>query len=96
MTKYFVDSNGNYIGGFDGTPPPAGSVEVPTPPDHGLDKFVSGAWVAHDSAPTVSERRAVIDEYLDGNEALAFIAIAVAEGAKTKSEIKTAAKAKVL
>ena len=49
MTKYFVDSGGNYLGGFDGAgvKPPIGSVEVQTPPAHALDKYVNGAWVSH-------------------------------------------------
>jgi hypothetical protein len=34
MTKYFIDTQGKYIGGFDGAEPPAGSIEVPSPPGH--------------------------------------------------------------
>ena len=34
MTKFYVDQNGKYVGGFDGVTPPAGSVEVPSPPSH--------------------------------------------------------------
>lgn len=26
MTKYFVDSNGAYLGGFDGAEPPSGAI----------------------------------------------------------------------
>lgn len=45
MTKYFIDNNGMYIGGFDGSPAPSGSIEVPTPPDHALKyKYINGAW----------------------------------------------------
>jgi hypothetical protein len=28
MTKYYVDKDGNYIGGFDGAPAPKGAIEV--------------------------------------------------------------------
>lgn len=36
MTKYYVDTNGNYLGGFDGVGaiPPVNSIEVPDPPEH--------------------------------------------------------------
>ncbi len=45
ITKYFVDSDGKYLGGFDGAKPPAGSIEVPNPPNHGTDNLVNGQWV---------------------------------------------------
>ena len=32
MVKYFVDIDGNYLGGFDGADPPSESVEVPFSP----------------------------------------------------------------
>lgn len=44
MTKFFVDNNGRYLGGFDGAKPPAGAIEVPAPPAHGRNRWVSGAW----------------------------------------------------
>lgn len=47
-TRYFVDSSGRYIGGFsNGAELPAGSFEVPQPPDHGFDSwsFVNKRWV---------------------------------------------------
>jgi len=31
-TRYFVDPQGNYLGGFDGAPPPTGAIEVSDPP----------------------------------------------------------------
>lgn len=34
MTKYYVDAEGSYIGGFDGAEPPAGAIEVPDAPGH--------------------------------------------------------------
>ncbi len=45
MIKYFVDPDGIYLGGFDGVEPPVGVVEVPVPPDHGLQRRVGGVWV---------------------------------------------------
>ena len=32
MTKFFVDGAGKYLGGFDGTAPPKGAIEIPSPP----------------------------------------------------------------
>lgn len=37
MSKHYVDSNGNYLGAFEGCEPDNG-VEV-TPPDHGWQKY---------------------------------------------------------
>ena len=47
MTKYFVDTNGNYIGGFCGAEPPLGSIEVPIAPDHSAQiwGFGQGAYL---------------------------------------------------
>lgn len=45
MTKYFISQDGTYIGGFDGSPPPAGSIEVSEPPLHALKyKYLNGGW----------------------------------------------------
>lgn len=48
MTKYFVNNSGAYIGGFDGTEPPAGSIEVPAPPASGTDvwDFETGQFIS--------------------------------------------------
>lgn len=43
-TKYYVDSENNFIGGFDGTDPPQGSKEVPVP-NHGLDTWDGVKWI---------------------------------------------------
>lgn len=58
MTKYAVDSSGNYIGGFDGLEPPLGSMEIPKPPEHGWDKWINGAWVPNKdrvNAPIIAQ-----------------------------------------
>lgn len=47
MTKYFVDIEGNYLGGFDGANPPEGSIEIDSPPLHGLDKWDGKQWIIH-------------------------------------------------
>jgi len=45
MTKYYVDANGNYLGGFDGAKPPKRAIEVTTPPDHGEQKWDGMKWL---------------------------------------------------
>lgn len=57
MTQYFVDPSGNYLGGFDGATPPTGSIEVPTPPIDGRQKWVNGAWAALVLVPEVISPR---------------------------------------
>lgn len=46
-TKYYVDDQGNYIGGFSGSPPPQGSIEVSTPPDNALQKWDGTKWLPY-------------------------------------------------
>lgn len=52
-TRFYVDANGDYLGGFgDGAIPPVGAIEVQNdPPPSGKHRRVGGAWVA--PAPTV-------------------------------------------
>lgn len=45
MTKYYIDANGNYIGGFDGAEPPAGSSEVTIPPENARCKWNGLSWI---------------------------------------------------
>lgn len=47
-TKYYVDGNGKYIGGFDGALPPTGSVEVAFPPVDGRQTWNGSNWSAFD------------------------------------------------
>jgi hypothetical protein len=51
MTQYYVDTNGNYLGGFDGATPPVGAIEVSAPPTDGRQKWINNAWAALD--PTI-------------------------------------------
>jgi hypothetical protein len=44
MTKYFVDDNGDYLGGFDGAEPPEGATEVQEPPQDARQTWDGSAW----------------------------------------------------
>lgn len=44
MTKFYSDEAGNYVGGFDGVTPPAGSIEVPTAPDRADCIWDGSVW----------------------------------------------------
>ena len=57
MTKYYVDPNGKYLGGFDGgvdeggveiehTDVPKGAVAVPAPPEDARQTWDGAAWSA--------------------------------------------------
>jgi hypothetical protein len=59
MTRFYVDVAGAYIGGFDGAPPPAGAIEVPAPPPHGLMRRVAGNWI--DTPASLAAKRPPID-----------------------------------
>lgn len=65
MTKYFVDGDGVYLGGFDGAEPPEGAIEVPEPPDDGRQIWNGSAW-----EPVAAEVEAVADPLADLNEAV--------------------------
>ena len=60
MTKYFIDAQGNYIGGFDGALPPAGAIEIQAPPAHGLDKWDGAEWIPY-VPPTAPKPETVAD-----------------------------------
>ena len=45
-TKYYVDNQGDYLGGFDGAEPPEGAIEVSALPQHGTDLWDGAKWVA--------------------------------------------------
>ncbi len=42
--KYYRDSDGNFLGAFEGADPPAGAIETDTLPQNGKQKYVNGAW----------------------------------------------------
>jgi hypothetical protein len=43
-TRYYVDTQGRYLGGFDGASPPAAAREVPEAPDHAADRWDGALW----------------------------------------------------
>lgn len=47
MTKFYVSTDGTYLGGFDGADPPTDSIEVAIPPDHGLDRWDGKQWITY-------------------------------------------------
>jgi hypothetical protein len=57
-TKFYIDNNGNYIGGFsEGNPAiPVGVIEVEAPPAHGWQKYSDGVWL-----PLTPEQEAIIN-----------------------------------
>ena len=57
MTRFFVDADGQYIGGFDGADPPPGAIEVPAPPDDARCKWDGSDWLPF-SPPYDEARRA--------------------------------------
>jgi len=76
--KYFIDSKGRYIGGFDGVEPPVGSVEVESPPAHGSQLWDGGKWSEHKPVPqAVSRFQALAALYQSG--LLESVELAVSE-----------------
>jgi hypothetical protein len=78
MTKYYVDNEGNFLGGFDGVTIggeylepniPDGAIEVETPPQDARQKFINGTWSSLEEAIPFNEKRAnayaSIEEQLD-------------------------------
>lgn len=61
MTKFYVDGQGAYIGGFDGALPPDGAIEVSKAPNTARDKWIGGAWQV---VQTDEEHDAEIDAQL--------------------------------
>lgn len=54
MTRYFVDANGVYLGGFDGQSEselaellPDNFVEISSPPEDGRDIYNGGTWTKY-------------------------------------------------
>ena len=88
--KFWVDQNGNYLGGFDGPgqfwngitwgPAPPGAVQVPSPPAFASQKWSNGAW----SAPPSSV--AAID-------APTLAAALIAKGVLAQSDVNAAVQA---
>lgn len=62
MTKFYVDGQGNYLGGFDGAEPPQGAVEVPAAPTHAAHKWTGSAWA---EVPTLQTYTDAVQAHLD-------------------------------
>lgn len=45
-TKYAVDADGKYLGGFAGAPVPDGATEVAAPPENGRDTWDGAKWIS--------------------------------------------------
>lgn len=45
MTKFYVNADGKYLGGFDGALPPVGSFEVPTAPADAMMTWDGSKWI---------------------------------------------------
>lgn len=50
-TKFYVDANGCYLGGYGGVEPPEDAIEVPAAPARATDIWTGGAWVPAPVAP---------------------------------------------
>ncbi len=58
--RFYVDSEGNYLGSYSGAEPPDGSVEVSEPPYDARQVWLDGGWgdVPQSVPQTVSKRQA--------------------------------------
>jgi hypothetical protein len=64
MTKYYVDSQGNYLGGFDGAEPPQDAIEVLLPPDH-ASKLWDGEKYVEPAEQIIARLEGALDRHLD-------------------------------
>lgn len=55
MTRFFVDANGKYLGGFDGAEPPVGAIEVPDAPANAAQKWNGAGWDAVPDAVSAAQ-----------------------------------------
>jgi len=44
MTKYYLNANGDYLGGFQDAKPPVGAIEIAEPPENGADIWTGSGW----------------------------------------------------
>jgi len=45
MAKFYIDSNNNYLGAYEGAQPPIGSIEVPNAPKDARCKWDGSKWL---------------------------------------------------
>lgn len=77
MTKFYVDGDGNYIGGFDGADPPSGSIEVPAAPEDARQTWNGASWSAKPPPPTNDE---LYDQNIQQNKVFKAYVLAVNDG----------------
>lgn len=91
-TKYYVDGDGSYLGAYVGAEPPEGALEIPAPPENGMDVWDGEEF--QKSRPPVPQvitcgqgREALYNAKLFGNVQKAIDAV---EDADTKWRIQNA------
>lgn len=53
-TLYFVDKQGSYLGGFDGSLPDGEVIQIDQPPNDGRDKWDGKQWIPYvDKSPNI-------------------------------------------
>lgn len=94
LQKFFVDASGAYLGSRVGYmdkrtkqpvhgPVPDGWIEVPTPPDHRLQKWTGSGWDSTPPPPRVKTHTERIDDFEKRIELLeAKLAALEAKGAR--------------
>lgn len=89
MTKFYVDDQGRYIGGFDGAEPTEGAIEIQAPPRNASEVWYGGQWqavvVAPDRVPMLNAHLVLIDAgWMD--DIVAYLdAIPGPDGAKARA-----------
>lgn len=52
--KFYRDSDGNYLGSFDGASPPDGAIEIGSAPNDARDQWDGSQWVPYvDTSPDI-------------------------------------------
>lgn len=66
-TKYYIDIEGHYLGGFDGAEPPEGAIEVENAPDDARDVWDGLKWIKPPETPEqiVARLERALDTYID-------------------------------
>jgi hypothetical protein len=68
MTRYYVNAQGNYIGGFNGANPPQGAIEVPNAPNDGRDTWNGQQWVAYVQLKTQFTALEYLDKFTEAEQ----------------------------
>lgn len=79
-TKYYIDTAGKYIGGFSGSTPPMGSIEVSSPPAKANSKWNGTEWREITSLPKELLDRANVFKSDMQILQMRWLAAAVADG----------------